>query len=120
MQKKKCDKCGGTLTAMALTCDPPVYYDWCQKCGEVYHGNKAERGVRATRQSHEELLIAAKALLSRWYTLPFCTGDKGQTVCLDSESWRRFNYGEVRALQNVIGDIEITNKLESEDATIRM
>lgn len=43
MPNKKCDKCGANLTAMALTCDPPVYYDWCQKCGETYYGDKTKR-----------------------------------------------------------------------------
>ena len=40
MTNKKICTCGGEMTAMALTCDPPVYYDWCQKCGETYYHTK--------------------------------------------------------------------------------
>lgn len=37
--KKTCT-CGETMTAMALACYPPAYYDWCQKCGASDYRDK--------------------------------------------------------------------------------
>lgn len=52
--KKKCT-CGGTMTAMALTCDPPVYYDWCRKCGETYYHTKPKVEPKDERPLHREV-----------------------------------------------------------------